>query len=238
MMHTGGTVNRNHTFALALALAAAGSFSLIQFAQTTQAPTTPTSTQPGLNNATGAASSSLQSTEGTLNPEQQALLKAPEVQAYLQREADKAAMQAYFNSDPNNPDTAKAMWDYIERLEAQGSVMGFEALHLKMAWLQKNSANEAAFKERADALVAHYREHASASAALNNPENTPQFKTYKAEEKAIVAEVNAMSQIPNGLSRQAYLRERLLQARQRAYQQDDSEEDSQNGNKNSQGDNS
>ncbi len=145
-------------------------------------------------------------------------LQHPQVQAYLKRQADKDAMRAYFNSDDNDPEQAQAMWDYIESLEQSNAVMGFEALHLKMAWLEKNSASEEEFKNRTTELMEKFRREAHASAAKYNPENTPEFKNYKQQEKAIVAEVQNMTSFPDGMTQQAYLRQRLLEARVDAYQ--------------------
>lgn len=172
-------------------------------------------TSKTLASAVAQADSYLQDSEADANPD---WLQHPKVRSYLQRESQKDAMRAYFNSDENDPDTAQAMWEYIASLEASGAVMGFEALHLKMAWLEKNSATRDEFKQRANSMLESYRQQAKANTARFNPENTPQFKSYKQQEKAIVAEVSQMSDFPNGMTQQQYLRQRLLEARIAAYE--------------------
>jgi hypothetical protein len=46
----------------------------------------------------------------------------------------------------------------------------------------------------------------------------PNFERYKAEERRIVEDVLALQDIPDGLSRDQYLRQRLQEARERSYQ--------------------
>ncbi|BFM11982.1 hypothetical protein R50072_21350 [Simiduia litorea] len=151
------------------------------------------------------------------NLEQQLLLGHASVQQYLKRQTDKQALHDYFNTSGNDADEAKAIWLQIETLEAEGGVLGFEALHLKMAWLEKNSTDRAAFEAEAKDLLAHYQEKSQASTEKYNPENTPEFKSYKAQELQIIQEVNRLDTIPRGLSREQYLREKLLAARMAAY---------------------
>ncbi|MDN3640138.1 hypothetical protein QWY82_15160 [Simiduia curdlanivorans] len=151
------------------------------------------------------------------NLQQQLLLNHDRVQQYLKRQTDKQALQDYFNNPDNDTNEAKAVWLQIEALEAEGGVLGFEALHLKMAWLEKNSTDRAAFEAKAKDLLAQYQEKSQVAAAQYNPENTPEFKSYKAQELDIIRAVNQMETFPRGLTREAYLREKLLAARMAAY---------------------
>ena len=148
---------------------------------------------------------------------QQLLLGNTSVQQYLKRQTDKQALQDYFNNLENDVETANKIWLQIEEIEGEGGILAFEALHLKMAWLEKNTANRAEFEEKAKNLLAHYQEKSRASTEKYNPENTPEFKNYKAQELQIIQEVNQLEAIPRGLSREEYLREKLLAARIEAY---------------------
>ena len=49
------------------------------------------------------------------------------------------------------------------------------------------------------------------------PDHGPAFTDYKAREAAILAEVLARDSFPGGMSREAYLEERLAEARREAY---------------------
>lgn len=46
----------------------------------------------------------------------------------------------------------------------------------------------------------------------------PNFERYKADEQRIVEDLLALQDIPDGLSRDQYLRQRLQEARERSYQ--------------------
>jgi hypothetical protein len=145
------------------------------------------------------------------------VLNDPRVKAYLQREADRETLQAYFDNPDDNPAQAGAIWDLIETLESEQRVVGFEALHLKIAWLSVNSPDQEAFQQRAENLLAQYREQAERRRAAHDPRKIPGFERYKAMERDIIAEVSAMQHFPDGHSRQSYLRQRLQQARVEAY---------------------
>ena len=68
-------------------------------------------------------------------------------------------------------------------------------------------------------MMDRYRAHADQrmDAFAAQQRNDPRFQSYKARERAIVAEVMALPRIPGGLTRDQYLRQRLQQARETAY---------------------
>ncbi|WP_157976575.1 hypothetical protein [Parahaliea mediterranea] len=144
-------------------------------------------------------------------------LADPRVVAYLSRERDKSTLRGYFDDPGASELSADEAWALIEQVEAEGRVMGFEALHLKLAWLERNSASEEEFQQRASQLLAQYRQRAEQAAQAGSPERNPAFVDYKQRERQIMDEVAAMDDIPNGMTRQAYLRQRLLEARMAAY---------------------
>lgn len=141
----------------------------------------------------------------------------PAVAAWVQQENQKAILKQWFTDPANSDLTAADAWKLIERAEQGGRVMAFEALHLKMAWLERESDSPEHFEQRAAALLAQYRRQADEAAAAWAPETVPGFGDYKARERQIIDEVNALGSIPGGLSRPVYLRQRLLEARIDAY---------------------
>lgn len=153
-------------------------------------------------------------------PERQellALLSDPRVQNYLQREEDKAALDAYFNGDGGGY-TDEGIWQLIDTIEREGRVMAYEGLALKLAWLERNSASEAEFDTAAQELVEEYRRDAESSAREYDPyEDVPGFAEYKQAERRIIEEVREMDSFPEGMSRQQYLRRQLQAAREKAY---------------------
>ncbi|MEW5248960.1 hypothetical protein [Microbulbifer discodermiae] len=145
------------------------------------------------------------------------LLSDPRVEAYLRKERDKLSLDDYFNG---NDDTLsdQEIWQLIETIEAEGRVMAYEALALKLAWLERNSADKAAFEQAAAELVEAYREKSQRHTAEYDPyKEVPGFAEYKQREVEIVKEVQQMTSFPDGMSRQEYLRQRLQEARKKAY---------------------
>lgn len=163
---------------------------------------------------TGAPTSATSTgTSATQNPVQ-GLEQEPEVTAYLQREANKHELQAFF-AGTGEMDAQEA-WTLIDDLERDQRVLGFEALHLKLAWLEKQHTNREKFESAAQALMDDYRKRAQSQPAYN-PEDIPGYTDYKARELAIIEQINSMQTFPNGMSREEYLREQLLEARLEAY---------------------
>lgn len=145
------------------------------------------------------------------------LLSDPRVQTYFQREKDKQALSDYFSGGSVDL-TGEEVWQLIESIEGEGRMMAYEAMALKLAWLERNSADKAEFDSAAQELVEEYRQKSSQSATEYDPyEDVPGFAEYKEAEKRIVREVQQMTAFPDGMSRQEYLRRRLQEAREKAY---------------------
>ncbi|MGL6160558.1 hypothetical protein [Microbulbifer sp.] len=145
------------------------------------------------------------------------LLSDPRVQRYFQREKDKRSLQDYFNNSGEL--SAEESWQLIESIESEGRIMGYEAMALKLAWLERNSASKGEFDRAAGELVESYRRKSQQSAEEYDPyEDVPGFAEYKETEAQIVREVQQMTTFPDGISKQEYLRRRLQEAREKAYQ--------------------
>ena len=151
-------------------------------------------------------------------PSAEELLEHPRVQSWLALEENKRLLTNYFADAENSALNDGEAWALIEQAEREGRVIGFEAMHMKIAWLERNSANAEEFNRRRDELIADYRQRAEKMNRDYDPASIPGFTDYKAREADIIREVRAMETIPDGLSEQAYLRQRLLEARIEAFE--------------------
>jgi hypothetical protein len=152
---------------------------------------------------------------------QQALLGDPAVRGYQARLRFAADYQDFIQgaaglAEAERRSRAAALAREIDRREAAGELALSEALLLQVGLAQAEGGDEEAQKARADALVARYQALSAAREAKRAPD--ARFTRYKADEKRIVEEVMALDSIPDGLSRDQYLRQRLQEAREQAYQ--------------------
>jgi hypothetical protein len=153
---------------------------------------------------------------------QRALLNAPAVQDYQARLQFGADYQSFIKSaadldEAQRRQRAAALAKEIDRREAAGELALSEALLLQVGLAQAEGGDEEAQKARADALVARYQALSQEREARNKTPDA-RFTQYKSDEKRIVDEVLSMDSIPDGLSRDQYLRQRLQEAREQAYQ--------------------
>ncbi|HSX71505.1 MAG TPA: hypothetical protein VLF16_11290, partial [Pseudomonas sp.] len=152
----------------------------------------------------------------------QALLNDPAVQGYRARLQFGADYQSFIKTSADLDEAqrrqrAAALAKEIDRREAAGELALSEALLLQIGLAQAEGGDEAAQKARADALVARYQALSQAREARNRTSDA-RFSQYKSDEKRIVEEVMALDSIPDGLSRDQYLRQRLQEAREQVYQ--------------------
>ncbi|WJN59665.1 hypothetical protein [Pseudomonas sp. SO81] len=153
---------------------------------------------------------------------QRALLDSPAVQDYQARLQFGADYQGFIKSaadldEAQRRQRAAALAKEIDRREAAGELALSEALLLQVGLAQAEGGDEEAQKARADALVARYQALSQEREARNKTPHA-RFTQYKSDEKRIVDEVLGMDSIPDGLSRDQYLRQRLQEAREQAYQ--------------------
>jgi hypothetical protein len=85
---------------------------------------------------------------------------------------------------------------------------------LRSALIRESVADPAEQVVAMAALQDHYRQQGVRKQAEWEARVDPEFELYKAREREIVAEVMAMTTIPDGLSRAEYLRRRLQSARE------------------------
>ncbi|MEO4049169.1 hypothetical protein AAFN46_19045 [Pseudomonas sp. CAU 1711] len=156
------------------------------------------------------------------NAAAQALADDPAVRGYQARLQFAADYRAFLQgaaglAEHERQRQAEALAREIDRREAARELALSEALLLQLGLVQALGGDEDSQKARADALLARYQALGKArEAGAQTPD--ARFSRYKSEEKRIVEEVMALQSIPDGLSRDQYLRQRLQEAREQAYQ--------------------
>ncbi|CAD5109423.1 hypothetical protein [Zestomonas carbonaria] len=204
-------------FAVLLAAGAAG-VTLYGLLHDSRQPAEETSAEP----ANAPATTTLPSNP-THTADLQYLLEAPQVVEAQQRLGFHNAYRDFFKRAPElSPEQreseAEALSRQIDDYERRGELALSEALLLQVALIRATSEDEQQQKDRAAALVARYKALSAEREARDAQRQDANFERYKAEERRIVEEVLAMDDIPDGLSRDEYLRQRLQEAREQAYQ--------------------
>lgn len=157
------------------------------------------------------------------NSEQQQLLNSPQARDLEQRLAfhnqyRSFVQQAGQPEHATRRSEAKRLSKRIDALEAQGELALSEALLMQLGLIRATESDEATQKMQAQRLIERYQQISAEREARLAAQPDPNFERYKAEEKRIVEEVLALQSIPDGLSRDEYLRRRLQEARERSFQ--------------------
>lgn len=145
-----------------------------------------------------------------------ALLDTPEARAYLEREQFNERARRFFAETVRRDEPARAreaQWieAAIGRYERERHLSAGEAMNLRLGLVEVSELPDAERAERMADIVLRYErdgERREAQWAAQQRGNAA-FAQYKSREQAIVAEVTAMTRIPDGLSRDEYLRRRL-----------------------------
>jgi hypothetical protein len=145
-----------------------------------------------------------------------ALLATPEAQAWQRREQfNQRARDFFATAAQMSPEArereAREIDATIDGYESSRQLSAGEAMTLRIGLIQATTDDEVLRADRIAALVARYesdglRREAQWAVQLRGD---PAFTAYKAREQAVVAEVMALAQIPGGITREEYLRQRL-----------------------------
>lgn len=143
----------------------------------------------------------------------------PRVERFQQRERFEHDVREFFARSPalsaeERTSRAQTIAGEITRREAAGEVAAAEALTLRSALIRETVADPAEQMEAIAALQEHYRQQGARKQAEWQTRMDPEFELYKAREREIVDEVMALTTIPDGLTRDEYLRRRLQSARE------------------------
>jgi len=109
---------------------------------------------------------------------------------------------------------AQQLEQELTRLEQAGGMSAGETLLIRAGLVQETAPAGPERDAQLQALRQRYRSETQLRLAAAQARPDPQFESYKARESEIVNEVMAMATIPDGLSRDEYLRRRLQSARE------------------------
>jgi hypothetical protein len=154
----------------------------------------------------------------------QALEATPQAREWLGQQRFEREARDFVRDAPGLPlaereRRARELEAQIAERERSGELSAGETMLLRAALIETDSGNQAEQKARLAALAERYRADAARREAAFAAQQAadPRMQRYKAREKAVVAEVMAMTTIPGGLTRDEYLRERLQRERELAF---------------------
>jgi len=143
----------------------------------------------------------------------------PRVQKFQQRERFQQEVREFFARAPaltpeeraaRARDIARAITHY----EAEGEIAAAEALTLRSGLVRETVPDPVEQLVAIRGLQEHYQQQGERKQAEWEARTDPELGLYKAREREIVDEVMAMTTIPDGLTRDEYLRRRLQSARE------------------------
>jgi hypothetical protein len=143
----------------------------------------------------------------------------PRVQKFQQRERFQQEVREFFARAPALPPEERAarardIASAITHYEAEGEIAAAEALTLRSGLIRETVADPIEQLVAIRGLQEHYQQQGERKQAEWEARTDPELGLYKAREREIVDEVMAMTTIPDGLSRDEYLRRRLQSARE------------------------
>jgi hypothetical protein len=143
------------------------------------------------------------------------------VQKFQERERFQNDVREFFaRAQAMSPEErtvrAREIAQEITRYEAAGEVAAAEALILREGLVRETVADPVEELVAIRGLQELYQRQGVRTQAESEARSDPQFELSKVREREIVAEVMGMTSIPDGLSRDEYLRRRLQQAREQA----------------------
>ena len=208
--------------ALASAIGIVAFTASVSFWLSQKAPSVDTAKSISNPQATQALTQEPQSTSQNqssgLTAEQQALLENPETLKLANRLDFEEELHTFFAkadglSSEERAAEAAMLEQRLADYQRKGQVSAAESLMVRIAMTKLTIEDEAAQKQALQGLID--RQNAAAQARKEEwlAKPRPEFEAYKQQEKQIVKEVMAMDKVPAGLTRNEYLRQRLLEDR-------------------------
>jgi hypothetical protein len=102
----------------------------------------------------------------------------------------------------------------LSRIERAGGMSAGETLLLRAGLIRATEPDPQRQAAQLRALKERYEADGRRRGSQPDAQSDPMFQLYKVRESEIVAEVMSLQTIPNGLSREEYLRQRLQAARE------------------------
>jgi hypothetical protein len=143
----------------------------------------------------------------------------PRVQKFQQRERFQQEVREFFARAPALPPEERAarareIARAITHYEAEGEIGAAEALTLRSGLIRETVEDPVEQIVAIRGLQQHYQQQGERKQAEWEARSDPELELYKAREREIVDEVMALTTIPDGLTRDEYLRRRLQSARE------------------------
>lgn len=149
------------------------------------------------------------------------LSATPEARAYRSRIAFEQDARAFLRDAakldaPTRLARARALSREIDRREQARELSAGEAMMMHIGLIHAAVEDSKERLRQSQAVTNRYRERSTLQQAsfAAQQQRDAQFQQYKAREAQIVSEVLAMTDYPNGMSRDDYLRLRLQEARE------------------------
>lgn len=109
---------------------------------------------------------------------------------------------------------AERLSQELSRMEQAGGMSAGETFLMRAGLIRATEPDEQRQAEQLRALKERYETDSRRRNLQASAQSDPMFELYKVREREIVAEVMSMQTIPDGLSRDEYLRRRLQAARE------------------------
>jgi len=153
-----------------------------------------------------------------------AMLATPQGRRFQQRRQFQDEAKRFFRDaatlgPAERERRAQALQAQIDRYEQADELSAGETMLLRVGLIRATVPDEARQALLVQQLAQRYRSQAAQheQAFVEQQARDPKFQAYKRSEARIVAETMAMQQIPGGLTRDEYLRQRLQAERERIY---------------------
>jgi hypothetical protein len=144
----------------------------------------------------------------------------PALARYREEIAFGDAVRAFFDGyreldESEREARAEELLGQIDARERDGRILPQEALMLRLGILRATVDDPAVLDSESRQLVEDYRARAEQAAANRVPD--PRDEQYQTRQAEIAREVMALEEIPGGVPREEYLRERLRELRLEVY---------------------
>ncbi|MGH8175975.1 MAG: hypothetical protein ACREV5_06925 [Steroidobacter sp.] len=138
----------------------------------------------------------------------------PRIHSYKERTDFHNRVRTFFAQAAALPSaekeaTAQRLGAELTKYERAGEISASEALMLRLGLIRETSTGLEQ-QQRMDAMQERYRIESEKRVAAQAAKVDPMLELYRSREREIVAQVQAMEVIPDGLTRDEYLR-RILQ---------------------------
>jgi hypothetical protein len=131
---------------------------------------------------------------------------------------NEQAREFFAQAPALSPDEARqranGLSQELSRIERAGGMSAAETFLLRVGLIRATTSDEQQQVAQIRALKERYEANSRRRNAQAAAQSDPMFQLYKVRESQIVAEVMSLQTIPNGLSRDEYLRSRLQAERE------------------------